>query len=350
MIEIQNLKKEYLSKHTCHTALKNVNLSIKNGEIFGIIGKSGAGKSTLLRCINLLEQPTKGNIFINNEDITKISTDKLRKVRQEIGMIFQHFNLLSSRTVFDNIAFPLEIKHFTKIKIHNKVKELLNLVGLEQKSHAYPDELSGGQKQRVAIARAIACNPLALLCDEATSALDPETTNQILNLLKHLNKELKLTIVLITHEMNVIRKICDQVAIIDDGIIQETGTVTELFLNPKTLIAKIFTEKSMHLSLPDEIKSKLQTNSYASLKLTPVIKMTFLGTIITTPIIAELNSKFKVSCNILQANIERIQAHSVGITICHMLGEKECCKNALSFLNQKKIKIEVIGYAAINAF
>ncbi len=350
MIEIQNLKKEYLSKYARHIALKNVNLSIKDGEIFGIIGKSGAGKSTLIRCINLLEQPTEGHIFINDEDITKLSQDKLRKARQKIGMIFQHFNLLSSRTVFDNIAFPLELQHVSKAKIHAKVNELLNLVGLEQKAQAYPDELSGGQKQRVAIARALACDPVALLCDEATSALDPETTDQILQLLKELNHKLNLTIILITHEMDVIRKICDQVAIIDDGSIQETGTVTELFLNPKTAIAKSFTEKSMHLNLPDEIKDKLHKDPYAALDLTPVIKMTFLGDSITTPVIAELNSKFKIACNIIQANIERIQSQSVGVTICHMLGEKEYWEKALSFLHQQQIKIEVIGYAAIDAF
>lgn len=350
MIEIQNLKKEYLSKHARHIALKDVNLSIKDGEIFGIIGKSGAGKSTLIRCINLLEQPTEGHIFINDEDITKLSQDKLRKARQKIGMIFQHFNLLSSRTVFDNIAFPLELQHASKAKIHTKVNELLSLVGLEQKAQAYPDELSGGQKQRVAIARALACDPIALLCDEATSALDPETTDQILQLLKELNHKLNLTIVLITHEMDVIRKICDQVAIIDDGLIQETGTVTELFLNPKTAIAKSFTEKSMHLNLTDEIKDKLHKDPYAAPHLTPVIKMTFLGDSITTPVIAELNSKFKVTCNIIQANIERIQAQSVGVTICHMLGEKEHWEKALSFLHQQQIKIEVIGYAAIDAF
>ena len=350
MIEIQNLKKEYLSKHTRDVALKNINLSIKSGEIFGIIGKSGAGKSTLLRCINLLEHPTEGHIYIDGEDITKLSTEKLRKARQKIGMIFQHFNLLSSRTVFDNIAFPLELQHASKAKIQAKVNELLNVVGLEQKAHAYPEELSGGQKQRVAIARALACDPVALLCDEATSALDPETTDQILQLLKQLNTKFNLTIVLITHEMEVIRKICDQVAIIDDGLIQESGTVTELFLSPKTAIAKNFTENSMHLKLPDEIQNKLYKDPYHEMNLSPVIKMTFLGDSITTPVIAELNSKFNVACNIIQANIERIQAQSVGVTICHVLGEKEHWEKALNFLHQQHIKIEVIGYATIDAF
>lgn len=350
MIEIQNLKKEYLSKHSHHIALRGINLSVKSGEIFGIIGKSGAGKSTLIRCINLLEQPTEGHVLINNQDITKLSAEKLRKARQKIGMIFQHFNLLSSRTVFDNVAFPLELQHVSRAKINAKVNELLSLVGLDQKAHAYPDELSGGQKQRVAIARALACDPVALLCDEATSSLDPETTDQILQLLKKLNEQLQLTIVLITHEMDVIRKICDQVAIIEDGLIQETGSVTELFLNPKTAIAKSFTEKSMHLKLPDEIERKLHKDPYAEAHLTPVVKMTFLGDSISTPVIAELNSKFKVACNLIQANIERIQAQSVGVTICHMLGEKEQWEKALSFLHQQHIKIEVIGYAAIDAF
>ncbi|WP_116963497.1 methionine ABC transporter ATP-binding protein [Fastidiosibacter lacustris] len=350
MIEIQNLKKEYLTKHARHVALKGINLKIQDGQVFGIIGKSGAGKSTLIRCINLLEAPSEGHILINGEDITKLSNEKLRKARQKIGMIFQHFNLLSSRTVYDNISFPLELQHVSKDKIHTKVNELLTLVGLDQKARSYPDELSGGQKQRVAIARALASEPVALLCDEATSALDPETTDQILTLLKRLNKELNLTIILITHEMDVIRKICDQVAIIDEGEIQETGTVTELFLSPKTAIAKSFTENSMHLKLPEEIQSKLYNDPYQAEHLSPVIKMTFLGDSITTPVIAELNSKFKVSCNIIQANIERIQAQSVGITICHMLGEKDNWEKALGFLHQQQIKIEVIGYATINAF
>lgn len=222
-------KKEYIGKNARHIALNGINLTIEEGEIFGIIGRSGAGKSTLIRCINLLENPTEGKITINGDDLTTKSPHELRKFRQKIGMIFQHFNLLSSRTVYENIAFPLELQHMPKAQIDKKVKELISLVGLQNKTHAYPDELSGGQKQRVGIARALASDPVALLCDEATSALDPETTEQILALLKKLNKELKLTIVLITHEMDVIRKICDKVAIIEHGVIQEIGTVTELF-------------------------------------------------------------------------------------------------------------------------
>ncbi len=350
MICIQNLKKEYIGKNARHIALNGINLTIEEGEIFGIIGRSGAGKSTLIRCINLLESPTEGKITINGDDLTTKSPHELRKFRQKIGMIFQHFNLLSSRTVYENIAFPLELQHMPKAQIDKKVKELISLVGLQNKTHAYPDELSGGQKQRVGIARALASDPVALLCDEATSALDPETTEQILALLKKLNKELKLTIVLITHEMDVIRKICDKVAIIEHGIIQEIGTVTELFLNPKTPIAKSFTESSMHLKLPADIQSKLYHDPYQQDNLTPVIKLTFLGDAITTPVISDLNAKFAVACNILQANIERIQSQSVGITICHIQGEKDKWENALEYLHQQNIKMEVIGYAAVNAF
>ncbi|WP_119344578.1 methionine ABC transporter ATP-binding protein [Facilibium subflavum] len=350
MIRIEGLKKEYIGKNTRHIALNGIDLEIKSGEIFGIIGKSGAGKSTLIRCLNLLEQPTEGTIIINDDDLTKKSADALRKARQKIGMIFQHFNLLSSRTVHDNVAFPLELQHIAKTTIHEKVTQLLDLVGLSQKAQSYPDELSGGQKQRVGIARALASDPIALLCDEATSALDPETTDQILKLLKRLNKELGITIVLITHEMDVIRKICDKVAIIDQGIIQEVGTVTELFLNPKTKIAKNFTENSMHLKLPEDIEQKLFDNPYHSENLSPVIKLTFLGDAITTPVIAELSRKFNVACNIIQANIERVQSQSVGVTICHMQGEKKSWEDALTYLNNQDLKMEVIGYAAANAF
>ncbi|MFZ9035137.1 MAG: methionine ABC transporter ATP-binding protein [Francisellaceae bacterium] len=350
MITIENLKKEYIGKTSRHCALDGINLNIEQGEIFGIIGKSGAGKSTLIRCLNLLETPTEGSIIIDGEDITKKSMLQLRRMRQKIGMIFQHFNLLSSRTVYGNIAFPLEIQGMTKADIHKKVGHLLNVIGLSQKAQSYPDELSGGQKQRVAIARALASDPVALLSDEATSALDPETTDQILQLLKQLNKDLGITIVLITHEMDVIRKICDRVAIINEGKIEEVDNVTELFLNPKTEIARSFTENSMHMKLPDEIKVKLHHDPYQAQDLTPVIKLTFLGETISTPIIAELNKKYDVSCNIIQANIERVQSQSVGVTVCHILGQKGNWEAALNFLHQQQIKMEVIGYAHATAF
>lgn len=350
MIEVVNLKKEYISKSARHIALDGINMTVQSGEIFGIIGRSGAGKSTLIRCLNLLEYPTEGSVSINGVDLTKLSEEQLRKQRQKIGMIFQHFNLLSSRTIFENVAFPLEIQGASKSHINKKVSELLDLVGLSQKSHDYPSQLSGGQKQRVAIARALACDPVALLSDEATSALDPETTDQILDLLKKLNKELGITIVLITHEMEVIRKICDRVAIIEHGKIQEMGPVPEMFLNPKTPIAKSFTENSMRMVLPAEIKEKLHADPYAKEGLSPVVKLTFMGEEITEPVIAELNSKYNVACNILQANIERIQQQTVGVTVCHILGHKEDWEQAIGSLHKTHIKVEVLGYATINSF
>lgn len=240
MIKINNLNKIYNSNSKSVIALKDINLEIKKGEKFGIIGLSGAGKSTLIRTINRLEEATSGNISINNNNINTLNKNDLRNLRRKVGMIFQHFNLLDSRTVFGNIAFPLEITKVSKEKINERVNELLDLVDLKDKSNSYPFELSGGQKQRVAIARALANEPQILLCDEATSALDPQTTKAILNLLNDIQNKLDLTIVLITHQMEVIRYFCDRVAIIEDGVIIELNTVKELFLNPKTNTAKDF--------------------------------------------------------------------------------------------------------------
>lgn len=238
MIEIKNLYKTYSSKSNTTTALQNINLTINSGDVFGIIGLSGAGKSTLVRCINMLEKPTSGEIIIDGVDITKLSLKELRSFRKNISMIFQNFNLLEQRNVFQNVAFPLELVHTPKKVIEEKVEELLKLVGLSEKKNAYPSQLSGGQKQRVAIARALATNPTYLLCDEATSALDPETTHSVLELLKELNKTLKLTIIVISHQMSVIEAICNKVAIIDKSQIAEQGNLQDIFLSPKTDIAK----------------------------------------------------------------------------------------------------------------
>lgn len=350
MISIRGLKKVYHGKSTNHTALNGIDLEIKTGEIFGIIGKSGAGKSTLLRCLNLLETPTEGTVTVAGENLAEKSPEALRKARYKIGMIFQHFNLLASRNVYDNIAFPLELQHISRAAIDSKVKALINLVGLNHKAHAYPNELSGGQKQRVGIARALALEPIALLCDEATSALDPETTDQILKLLKTLNQKLKLTIILITHEMDVIRKICDRVAIIENGLISELNTVTNLFLNPKTTVARRFTENSMHLKLPEEICTKLSDTTAENDARSPVIKLSFLGTSVTEPIISALGTRFNITCNILLAHIERIAAQSVGITLCHICGERQNWQQALAYLENLNIKTEVIGYAEAHAF
>ncbi|MCF6776905.1 ATP-binding cassette domain-containing protein [Thiotrichales bacterium 19X7-9] len=348
MIEIMNLTKTYTSKHSTETALKGINLSIQKGDIFGIIGKSGAGKSTLIRTLNLLEKPTSGNIKINNLEITNLNNSDLRQLRHRIGMIFQHFNLFSSRDVYKNIAYPLEIAHKHKNKIHQRVTELIKLVGLENQTHYYPEQLSGGQKQRVAIARALASEPDILLCDEATSALDPETTRQILKLLKKINAELNITIVLITHEMEVVRDICNQVAIIDQGIIAETGNVIDVFINPQTDIAKVLTENTMKLSLPDDLRHKLTHTDDETL--TPVLKLTFLGHSASEPIIATLTKRFDVIANLIQANIAPVQNQTIGISICQLLGEKNNINKALEYIKQQQIKIEVLGYAKADAF
>ncbi|OEF99407.1 methionine ABC transporter ATP-binding protein [Vulcanibacillus modesticaldus] len=248
MIKLNNVQKIYDNNKQRVTALKNINLEIKSGEIYGIIGYSGAGKSTLIRLINMLENPTAGEIWVNGQRMDRLNNEKLRLARQKIGMIFQNFNLLSSRTVRQNIAFPLEIAGYPKEKIDKRVSELIKLVGLTERADAYPSELSGGQKQRVGIARALANNPEVLLSDEATSALDPKTTESILNLLWEINRKFGITIILITHEMHVIKKICHRVAVIDGGEIVEEGPVTEVFGNPKKEITKEFVKQVPVLS------------------------------------------------------------------------------------------------------
>ncbi|MGF7185568.1 D-methionine transport system ATP-binding protein [Desulfitispora alkaliphila] len=246
MIKLEQVSKVYTAKKNTVQALNQVNLSIDKGTIYGIMGLSGAGKSTLIRCINLLEKPNSGRVLIDNCDLTKLDDKALREARKKIGMIFQHFNLLSSRTVYENVAFPLEIAGLSKEEIKTSVDELLSLVGLSEKSSSYPSELSGGQKQRVGIARALANEPKVLLCDEATSALDPETTQSILSLLKDINKKFGLTIVIITHEMHVIKDICDRVAIIDNGHIVEEAAVLKVFTEPQTEVAKKFVKTFYH--------------------------------------------------------------------------------------------------------
>lgn len=238
MIKIDNLSKEFQTSNGKFEALKNINLTIEDGDIFGIIGLSGAGKSTLVRCMNLLEKPTEGNVFLDEEKLNNLSPKALREKRRKIGMIFQQFNLLNQRTALKNVCYPLEIAGVTKKEAIAKAEELLSLVGMSDKKNSYPSQLSGGQKQRVAIARALATDPRVLLCDEATSALDPDTTNSILELLKNINEKMGVTIVIITHEMSIVEKICNKMAILDSGEIVESGDVSEIFLLPKSQIGR----------------------------------------------------------------------------------------------------------------
>ncbi|WP_130807730.1 methionine ABC transporter ATP-binding protein [Senegalia massiliensis] len=334
MIKLKNVYKEYKTKDKNIIALKDINLNIKNGEIYGIIGLSGAGKSSLIRTINRLENVDKGNIYINNIDITNLNKKELLETRKKIGMIFQHFDLLSSKNVFQNVAFPLQIAKVDKNEISERVNNLLELVGLSDKKHAYPSQLSGGQKQRVAIARALANKPNLLLSDEATSALDPETTKSILELLRKLQKTLNLTIIMITHEMEVVKRTCDKVAVMESGEIIEKGNVDEVFFNPKTDITKRLIE-SMH---NDDIEELDITNTENS----KLFKLTFIGESSKKPIISTIVKKFNVEINILSGNIDKLISTSVGNLTIQINGNQEEINKSISFLNKNNVKSEVI--------
>jgi D-methionine transport system ATP-binding protein len=338
MITIDNVTKTFPAKTGDVTALKDVSLTIQEGEIFGIIGYSGAGKSTLIRLLNGLEVPTSGKVIVDGQEISKIKGAILRKTRQQIGMVFQHFNLLWSRTVKENIAFPLEIAKIPKQKREKRVQELIQLVGLEGKEEAYPSQLSGGQKQRVGIARALANNPKVLLCDEATSALDPKTTDSILELLKSINQKFGITIVLITHEMHVIRKICHRVAVMEYGSVVEVGSVQEVFKHPKAEVTKRFiqqeeavfgSDKHLDLFLPLRDKEVL-------------VKFKF-GDSVQQPIISQLVRQFAIDVNIVQGNVSRTQEGSHGWLVVSMYGEKEDIDFALAFVKKEGVIVEVLA-------
>ena len=341
MISIKNADKIYSSTNGQVKAVDNVSLEIGEGEIFGVIGYSGAGKSTLIRMLNGLELPTSGSVVVADKEISKITGDNLRKARQEISMIFQHFNLLWSRTVRQNIAFPLEIAGMSKNQREKRVDELIKLVGLEGREDAYPAQLSGGQKQRVGIARALANNPKVLLCDEATSALDPETTDSILELLVDINKRLGLTIVLITHEMHVIRKICHRVAVMEDGKIVELGPVIDVFKNPQETITKRFVHQ---ITEPNETKETIEQ----IIKLYPhgkVVQLSFVGDAVEQPLITQLIRDFKITVNILHGKISQTQNGSYGTLFIHLDGEQNEINRAIDFIHSKQVGVEVITNA-----
>jgi len=338
LITIQQVKKQFTTKNKVVTAVDNIDLQINEGEIFGVIGYSGAGKSTLIRMLNGLELPTSGVVQVAGQEISKIKGKALRKARQDIGMIFQHFNLLWSRTVRENISFPLEIARVPKNERLKRVDELIKLVGLEGRENAYPSQLSGGQKQRVGIARALANNPKVLLCDEATSALDPQTTDSILDLLVDINKQFGLTIVLITHEMHVIRKICHRVAVMENGKIVETGPVLEVFKNPKQQITKRFVSQVSEQEDTNEIVSNL-LGKYPDGQ---VIKLTFIGAGVEQPVITELIRKFPLTVNILQGNISQTQNGSYGTLFLHLDGQESEMNNAVNYLEEQQVGVEVL--------
>lgn len=335
------MKKIYSSRQGKVTAVDNVNLEITEGEIFGVIGYSGAGKSTLIRMLNGLEIPTVGSVIVANNEVSKIKGSSLRKARQEISMIFQHFNLLWSRTVRENIAFPLEIAGVPKAQRMKRVDELIRLVGLEGREDAYPSQLSGGQKQRVGIARALANNPKVLLCDEATSALDPQTTDSILELLVDINKRLGLTIVLITHEMHVIRKICHRVAVMEGGKVVELGPVLDVFKNPKEEITKRFVQQ---VTEPEETKETIEH----LLELYPhgtVVQLGFVGEAAEQPLITNIIRHYQVTVNILQGKISQTQNGSYGTLFIHLDGEKEELSKAIAYIESQQVGVEVISNA-----
>ena len=346
MIELQHINKIYSTPTGDLTALSDVNLKINAGEIVGIIGKSGAGKSSLIRCVNLLEIPTQGKVIVANEELTSLSPAALREARRKIGMIFQHFNLLASRTVFENIALPLELSKYSKKQINDTVYPLLELTGLSGKKDAYPAQLSGGQKQRVAIARALASKPHILLSDEATSSLDPETTTSILQLLKNIRDTLNLTILLITHEMSVIKTCCDRVGILQQGKLIEENEVGEFFSHPKTDIAKQFIESSLPQHLPTTIEQYLVQEAHSNTH--PVLRLWFMGEAATQPIISQLINQFHLRVNILQANVECIKKHTMGIMMLAVDGETSQIQAGIDYLKQIGVHTEVIGHVPVD--
>lgn len=342
MIKLKNISKQFEVKGKKITALDNVNLEVPKGTIFGVIGASGAGKSTLIRCVNLLERPTMGQVIVDGRDLTTLSEPDLILARRHIAMIFQHFNLLSSRTVFENVALPLELDNTPKDKIEQKVNQLLELVGLAEKRDAYPSNLSGGQKQRVAIARALANDPQVLLCDEATSALDPATTQSILQLLKEINKRLGLTILLITHEMDVVKRICDRVAVIDRGQLVESGSVSEIFSNPKTELAQRFIQSTFHIELPQEYMDQLTPTATPNSK--PIIKFEFTGRSVDAPLLSHASKKFGIDFSILMSQIDYAGGVKFGFVIAEVEGDSDAIAEAKFYLIDNNVKVEVLGY------
>ena len=343
MIELIDLHKTYtLANKTQVTALKGINLSIKKGEIFGIIGESGAGKSTLIRCINLLEPPSSGRVIVDGQDLTLMNKKALRHCRRKIGMIFQHFNLLNTRTAFQNIAFTLELEGLSKHEIADKVQPLLELTGLTSRKDYYPSQLSGGQKQRVAIARALANQPQVLLSDEATSALDPENRHAILQLLKKINQELGLTIVLITHEMAVIKEICHHIALLEQGEIVDSTATFKFFSQPKTSAARKLintgTEHNLFETLHYRLLPQETTESI------PLWRLSFYGKAAQEPLIAELAHTFGLNLSILQAQIELIGDQTIGTMIVQVDGDKAKIIIGMQHLLAKNVFVEVIGY------
>ncbi|WP_080849164.1 methionine ABC transporter ATP-binding protein [Cytobacillus gottheilii] len=339
MIEFQQLRKVYDSGGQQVAALNGIDLKINKGEIFGVIGFSGAGKSSLIRCVNLLERPTSGHVIVDGHDLTSLSVKEVRKVKKNIGMIFQHFNLLNSKTVFANVAMPLTLVNTPKDQIKKRVEELLEFVGLADKADNYPDQLSGGQKQRIGIARALATQPSILLCDEATSALDPQTTSSILQLLKKINKEYNITILIITHEMSVIREICDRVAVIEAGQIIEEGSVFDVFSSPQTVTARNFVSTVMNDQLPESIQELIQQHA----GMQKIFRINFVGNKAGQPLLSEISKKFDIHINVLFGNITELQGIPFGNLIVEFQGDEKEIARTLTYIQEKEISIKEVN-------
>ena len=328
MIRFEHLSKTFQTKDGAFEALKDVSFEIEKGDIYGVIGYSGAGKSTLIRMVNALERPTSGKIFVEDKDIGSLSAKELRSLRKGIGMIFQQFNLLESKTIYDNVAIALKLNGTPKKDIETRVNELLEFVELSDKKSYYPGQLSVGQKQRVGIARALANNPSILLCDEATSALDPKTTDSILDLLKKINETLHITIVIITHEMNVIQKICNKVAVMDFGKVVETGSVIQVFSDPKSDIAKRFVGNLIHDVIPEPLVESIRRETRNS----RLLRIKLENTDSTEPLLWDINRRFEVETNILYSTINVIQGIVVGIMLVLFIGSDEEIKKAERYI------------------
>ena len=346
MIELNDVSKVFSEGKSSFAAVSDVTLSIREGEVFGIVGYSGAGKSTLVRCINLLERPTSGSVTVNGQDLTKLRGRALSEARRKIGMIFQQFNLFSTRTVFDNVAYPIRYSGLSKAELKKRVESLLDFVELGDKRNAYPSQLSGGQKQRVAIARALACDPKVLLCDEATSALDPQTTKSILRLLKRLNRETGITIVMITHQMQVVKEICDRVAVMEKGRVVETGDVLDVFTHPQAPITRSFVDSASNLG---GIYTLMEQN-HPLTRLKPgeqIIRLQYRRDSAGEALVSRASQQFGVAVNIIFGNIELIGDEPLGCLIVKLSGGADAVRQAVDFFSANRVDVEVISDAGV---
>ncbi|MEB6678167.1 methionine ABC transporter ATP-binding protein [Acinetobacter lwoffii] len=341
MIEFKDISKQYELKGQTLHALNQINLQIPTGSIFGIIGYSGAGKSTLIRLINLLERPSSGRIIINGTDFTALDAKALRQERASIGMIFQHFNLMQTKTVAANIEMPMKLLGWSKAEREKRLEELLDFIDLKHKRHAFPDELSGGQKQRVGIARALANHPKILLCDEATSALDPQTTKSVLQLLKKINEEQGITIVIVTHEMDVIETVCDYVAVMEKGDVIETGSTLQIFSQPQHPTTKNFIQTVLQQHLPINILNNLENQNHNS-----IYCLKFLGSSAQETVIQAVIKQFNISLNILFANMTEINGTVIGQMFIQLLGDAQEIQAAIKFLEQHGVQVDQAGVQA----